>query len=105
MKTKILLLVMALTFLTSCDSTRKLGGGINGSMNTLSKAALCETVGKQACLVGAAILGFVDGIEERRDEITGENKEKRSERIVDEVLTKKGFDVKEKCGLLWWRCW
>ncbi len=105
MKTKILLLIMALTFLTSCNFLREVGGGISGATEGAGKGALCVFVGKLPCIIGGAVVGYADGKEARRDEITGENKELRSERIVDEVLTKKGFDVKKKCGFLGYKCW
>ncbi len=105
MKTKILIAIILAASLTGCNFLREVGGGISGATETAGKGALCIVVGKLPCIIGGAVVGYADGKEARRDEITVEDKEARSERIVDEVLTKKGFDIAKPCGFLYYKCW
>ncbi len=102
---KIIAIMVMAIMLQGCNTLRTIGGGISGSVETAGKGALCIVVGKLPCIIGGAVVGYADGKEARRDEITGEDKELRSERIVDEVLTKKGFNIAKPCGFIGYKCW
>ncbi len=105
MKIKIVLVMAAVLLLTGCDTLRKIGGGINGAASGGGKGALCIVVGKLPCIVGGALVGYANGVENRRDEIRGEHKDDRSDRIENAVLKDKGLDVSKPCGLLGYNCW
>ena len=69
MKKKLIIILLLIPFLASCENLRLIGQGIKNSKDEVAEAIACVTVGMYPCAVVAGISGYAAGKEQTRDKI------------------------------------
>ena len=114
---KILALVTALLFLSSCtykETVREYGGGIKGGIESAEYAVFCNTVGLYVCTTIGAFKGYIDGKQDAREDIAASETQQllhtsvqiaQEEQMIQQERTKEAEGIKtqtDKKNKSWW---